>query len=153
MCACMCCRVWLFVTPWTVASQAPLSMECFNARITGVDCYFLLQGIFPTKGSNQCLGTPALAGGFFTAWATWEAQTKRSENIKCWEVTIDKCNFYASMHPLGTTDVVNSIFFFSHLIVWQYWLFNSFNISENLKHCQGWFNCVWKQSCHFGVIS
>ena len=24
-------------------------------RITGVDCHFLLQGIFPTEGSNPCL--------------------------------------------------------------------------------------------------
>ena len=30
----------------------------------GVGCHFLLQGIFPTQGSNP---SPALAGGFFTA--------------------------------------------------------------------------------------
>ena len=34
-------------TPWTVAHQAPLSME-FPGKNTGVDCCFLLQGIFPT---------------------------------------------------------------------------------------------------------
>ena len=41
----------LFVTPWTVARQAPLSMR-FSSKNTGVGCYFLLQGIFPIQGSN-----------------------------------------------------------------------------------------------------
>ena len=29
-------------------------------------CHALLQEIFPTQGSNPCLMSPALAGGFFT---------------------------------------------------------------------------------------
>ena len=44
-------RVRLFATPWTVAYQAPLSMD-FPGNSTGVDCHFLLQRIFPTQGSN-----------------------------------------------------------------------------------------------------
>ena len=39
---------------------------------TGVGCHFLLQGIFPTQGSNLHL-SPALAVKFFTTSATWEA--------------------------------------------------------------------------------
>ena len=39
---------------WIVASQAPLSME-FSSKNTGVDCHFLLQGIFLTQGSNPGL--------------------------------------------------------------------------------------------------
>ena len=42
---------------WTAALQAPLSKN------------FLLQGIFPTQGSNS--SSPALAGGFFTHEPTW----------------------------------------------------------------------------------
>ena len=43
-------------------------------RNTGVGCYFLFQGIFLTQGLNPHLFmSPALAGGFFTIWATWEA--------------------------------------------------------------------------------
>ena len=38
----------LFATLWTVARQAP-------GKNTGVGCYALLQGIFPTQGSNSCL--------------------------------------------------------------------------------------------------
>ena len=48
-------RVRLFVTPWTVAYQAPLSMG-FSRQNTGVGYHFLLQRIFPTQGSN--LGPP-----------------------------------------------------------------------------------------------
>ena len=41
---------------------------------TEVGCHALLQGIFPTQGSNLCLlCLPALAGGFFTTSATREA--------------------------------------------------------------------------------
>ena len=38
---------------------------------TGVTCHALLQGIFPTQGSTQ---VSLIAGGFFTNWATREAQ-------------------------------------------------------------------------------
>ena len=43
--------VQLFVTPWAVARQAPLSME-FPSKNTGVVCHSLLQGIFLTQGSS-----------------------------------------------------------------------------------------------------
>ena len=41
-------------TPRTVALQAPLSMGFFKKN-TGMGCHFLLQGIFPTQGSNPRL--------------------------------------------------------------------------------------------------
>ena len=47
--------VWVFVTPWTVAHQAPQSME-FSSKNTGVSSYSHLQGIFPTQESK--LGLP-----------------------------------------------------------------------------------------------
>ena len=43
--------VRFFVTPWTVARQALLSMG-FSSKNTGVSCHSLLQGIFPTQESN-----------------------------------------------------------------------------------------------------
>ena len=46
--------VWLFVTPWTVTHQTPLSME-FSRQEYGVGCHSLLQGIFQTQGSNPGL--------------------------------------------------------------------------------------------------
>ena len=47
-------HVWLFATLWTVAHRAPLSMGILQAR-TLVGCHALLQGIFPTQGSNPGL--------------------------------------------------------------------------------------------------
>ena len=38
-----------FVTPQTVASQAPVSMG-FPGKNTGVGCHFLLQGDLPDAG-------------------------------------------------------------------------------------------------------
>ena len=40
-----------FSTPWTVACQALLSMNSLGKN-TGVGFHFLLQGLFPTQGSN-----------------------------------------------------------------------------------------------------
>ena len=51
--------VQVFVTPWTITRQAPLSMGILQARILEWDCHALLQGIFPTQVSYT-------AGGFFT---------------------------------------------------------------------------------------
>ena len=42
-------RVQLFVTPWTLAQQAPLSME-FSRQEYWSGLPFLLQGIFLTQG-------------------------------------------------------------------------------------------------------
>ena len=52
--ACVLNQVQLFVTPWTVAHQAPLSME-FSRQECWSGCHFLLQGIFPTQGLNPFL--------------------------------------------------------------------------------------------------
>ena len=42
------------VTPWTVARHVLCPWD-FLGKNTGVGCCFLLQGIFPTQGSNLCL--------------------------------------------------------------------------------------------------
>ena len=49
-------RVRLFAIQWTVACQAPLSLES-PGKNTGVGCHTLLQGIFLTRvqGSNLSL--------------------------------------------------------------------------------------------------
>jgi len=58
-------RVQLFGTPWTVACQAPLSME-FSGKDTGVGSHFQFQEIFLTQLEPVSLMSSALAGGFFT---------------------------------------------------------------------------------------
>ena len=48
-------HAWLFATPWTVACTKLLHPWDFQGKTTGVGCHFLLQGIFPTQGSNPGL--------------------------------------------------------------------------------------------------
>ena len=46
--------VWLFVTPWTVAWEATLSIK-FSRQGSGVGCHSFLQGIFLTQELNPGL--------------------------------------------------------------------------------------------------
>ena len=54
VCTCALSHVWLLVTPWSVACQAPFSWN-FPGKNTRVGCHFLLQGIFLTQGLNPHL--------------------------------------------------------------------------------------------------
>ena len=54
VCVCVCSVMSYSAIPWTIACQAPLSME-FPGKNTEVGCHFLLQRIFVTQGSNPCL--------------------------------------------------------------------------------------------------
>ena len=50
----------------------------FPGKNTGVGRHLLLQGTLPILGIEPVtLASPALAGGFFTTSATWEAQWRR----------------------------------------------------------------------------
>ena len=51
---CVLSCIWLSATPWTVACQAPLSLD-YQDKTPGVGCQFLFQGIFPTQGLNPSL--------------------------------------------------------------------------------------------------
>ena len=65
-CAQSCSHVQLFATPWTVAYQAPLSME-FSRQEYWRGLPFLSPGDLPDPGIEQVsLASLALAGGFFT---------------------------------------------------------------------------------------
>ena len=71
VCAVLCVScVWLFATPWTVASQAPLSMEFSRQEYwTGLS--------FPSPGESSPprdrTWVSCIAGRFFTIWVTREA--------------------------------------------------------------------------------
>ena len=66
VCAQWLSRVQLFVTPWTVAHQAPLCME-FSRKEYWSGLPFPSPGDLPNAGIEpSCPGSPALAGGFFT---------------------------------------------------------------------------------------
>ena len=65
-------RVQLFVTPWTVTCQAPLSMGFSRQEYwSGLPC--LPPGDLPKPEIDlSSLMSPALAGRFFTTSTTWE---------------------------------------------------------------------------------
>ena len=59
-------HVWLFVTPWTVAHQAPLSMGLPRPEYwSGLP--FPPPRDLPSQGSNHVSCNSCTAGGFFTA--------------------------------------------------------------------------------------
>ena len=79
----------LFVTPWTVARQAPLSMGFSRQEYwSGLLCP--PPGDRPNPGIEP--GSLVLAGGFFTTSATWEVPSviglSRSGNEKMLETRV-----------------------------------------------------------------
>ena len=76
LCVCMLSRfsrVWLFVTPWTVACQASFSMR-FPGQEYSSGLPFPPPGDLPDLGIEpSCVQQEA--SGFFTSSATWEAPT------------------------------------------------------------------------------
>ena len=68
----------------TVISLQLIKINEKKNKEYGLDCHAFLQGIFqsrdlPNPGIKpMCFTSPALAGGFFTTLATWEAQGYRA---------------------------------------------------------------------------
>ena len=72
--------IWLFVTPWTVAHQAPLSME-FSRQKYWSGLPYLPPEDLPNPGIQPTfLLSPELAVGFFTTSITWEAPHPQMDN-------------------------------------------------------------------------
>ena len=70
---CLFSRIWVSVTLWTVAHQAPLSIG-FSRQEYWSGLPFPPLGDLPDLGIEPASPlSPALAGGFFTNSATWEA--------------------------------------------------------------------------------
>ena len=65
--------VQLFATPWTVALQALLSIGIFQARVLEWVAMPSSRGSSQPRDQTCVSMSPALAGGFFTTSATWEA--------------------------------------------------------------------------------
>ena len=76
---CMCSalsHVWLFATPWTVALQAPLSMQILQARILEWVAISFSRGSSRPKNWTP---VSCIAGRFFTDWAIREAPFREDE--------------------------------------------------------------------------
>ena len=80
MCVHACCRVHLFVIPWTVAHQAPLSMR-FSRLEYWNELPFPSPMALPNSGIKPLsLSSPALSGRFFTTRATWTRWSVQQRN-------------------------------------------------------------------------
>ena len=88
--------IWLFVTTWTVACQAPLSMGLFRQEYKS-RLQLPPQGDLPNPGIK--LASPALAGGFFTT-EPLESPTQQLLLSKCWEALN---NTYKMQSRIDTT--------------------------------------------------
>ena len=64
-------HVWLFVTPWTVTHQAPLSLGSLQGRILEWVAMPSSRGFSKPRDRTQ---VSHIVGRFFTIWATGEAQ-------------------------------------------------------------------------------
>ena len=73
-------HVWLSATPWPTRLFCP---EYYPGKNSRVSCYFLLQAIFLTQGSNP----PA----FLTGRAAWEAPGTQSGDFA------NSCSFAACL--------------------------------------------------------
>ena len=71
VCMCVYAQSCLVGTPWTVACQAPLSMEFPREEYWSVLLAFLL-GTFHSGIKPTSLASPALIGRLFATGATWE---------------------------------------------------------------------------------
>ena len=81
LCLLMLSHVQFFVTPWTVARQAPLSMGFSRQEYcSGLPCPPV--GNLPNPGIKpMSLASPALAGRFFTTVATWVPLTPTLSSV------------------------------------------------------------------------
>ena len=82
-------RVWLFVTLWTIAYQAPLTIV-FSRQEYWSGLPFPSPGYLPDPEIE--LGSPALKADAFTVWASREAPIFFSNShIQMWELDHKKC--------------------------------------------------------------
>ena len=143
MCACsqsLSC-VWLFVTPWTVAHQAPLS-KGFPRQEYWSGLPFPSSGELPDPGTE--LTSPTLASEFFTTQPpekpshanyplynnnTWLSQIGDTENSPSWK------NEVLFLHLLDDTlkkKMIKMFLYINITICWKYYTHEFF--SWNPKH-------------------
>ena len=65
--------VWLFVNPWTITHQAPLSMEFSSQEYLSRVAISYSRGFFLTQGSHHISCVSCIGRKILYRWATWEA--------------------------------------------------------------------------------
>ena len=80
----MCSVAQLCLAPWTVARRAPLSMEFFRQDYWSGLLFPAPVDLSEPGIKLASLTSPALAGGFFTTSATWEALFLSTKWLQWW---------------------------------------------------------------------
>ena len=90
MCALLLSHVQLFVTPWTVVCQTPLSMGILQARILEWVAMHSARGSSQPRDQTCISHVPALVVGFFTTSNTWKLRgmpkTKYLQVLSQWNL-------------------------------------------------------------------
>ena len=84
-------HIWFFATPWTAAHQAPLSTGCSKQEYWSGLPFPPSRDSSGPKDWTHTFTSPALAGGLFTARATWVFFRKRECSV-----------LYPKVHALTT---------------------------------------------------
>ena len=99
--------VWLFATLWTVACQVPLSMG-FSRQEYGSGLSCPSPGDLPDPGMEPTsLGSPALAGGFFTTNTTlWLYESEVAQSCLTLRDPMDGSLQSSSIHGISQARVL-----------------------------------------------
>ena len=92
--------VGLFATPWTIAARLLCPWD-YPGKNIGVGSHSLLQGIFPTQGSNPRPHSSCIAGRFFTTeppgkllhtgWERYKNSQKERRELR-WSLGQTQCS-------------------------------------------------------------
>ena len=101
-CACACVCVCAHALSHVQLSCDPLDcgLLCpwgFPGKNAGAGCHFLLQGIFPTQGSNP--ETPALQADFLSLSPTGSPLTRLDFKIIVIQIFVSTCSFQSHVNP------------------------------------------------------
>ena len=142
-------HVWLFVTPWTVAHQALLSMglsrQEYWSRLP-----FPSSGDLPGPGIEPAsLTSSALAGGFFTTGVSWEAPYMDLKQVTSLSRVLQPRGLQPTrlLHPWDFTGMSTGVG--CHCLLQRIFLTQGLN--SGLPHCKQMLYRLSHQEVHMHV--
>ena len=119
----------LFVTPWTVVQQVPLSIGILQARIVEWVAMPSSRGSSQPRDWTQ---VSCIAGGFFTSWATRETHWRLKVVVMLTKRYCLLINIYTQTHTHRVLKWVNYLILFREFI--------NLGIAQLMKYYQSAYN-------------